>query len=293
MRVGLSALWDRRPLLIRAQGHRGPRTKGWSMRIGVIAFIAFVLAAVAAPLLTPYDPVKLDLLSALQPPSFAHPFGTDHLGRDVLTRVIFGAQVDLQIGLIGVSIPLVIGTIIGLLAGYFGGITDAIIGRVIDVVIAFPFLVLVVAIVAMLGPGLVNLFIAITVVSWVLYARILRGETMAVRQREYVIAAEGLGYGHLRVMLRHILRNAIAPALIFAMSDFVLDLQLGATLSFFGLGVKPPRAEWGLMIAESRNFMLSAPWTVLFPGLAIILLSFIVSLIGEGIADRVRGLHDE
>jgi peptide/nickel transport system permease protein len=292
MRADLSTLRDRRLMNFQLWGRRraGPRT--WSMRIGVVAFIAFVLAALAAPLLTPYDPITLDLLSALQSPSLTHPFGTDYLGRDVLTRVIYGARVDLQIGLIGVAIPLTIGTIIGLIAGYFGGITDAVIGRAIDVVIAFPFLVLVVAIVAMLGPGLVNLYIAITVVSWVLYARILRGETMAVRQREYIIAAEGLGYGHLRVMLRHILRNAIAPALIFAMSDFVLDLQLGATLSFFGLGVRPPRAEWGVMIAESRNFMLTAPWTVLFPGLAIILLSFIASLIGEGIADRVRGLDE-
>lgn len=292
MRTQLSALWDRRLIDVRPRTPRGPRAKAWSMRIGMVAFITFVLAALAAPLLSPYDPIKLDLLSALQSPSFGHPFGTDYLGRDVLTRVIYGAQVDLQIGLIGVAIPLVIGTIVGLIAGYFGGITDAIIGRVIDVVIAFPFLVLVVAIVAMLGPGLVNLYIAITAVSWVLYARIIRGETIAVRQREYIVAAEGLGYGHLRVMLRHILRNAIAPALIFAMSDFVLDLQLGATLSFFGLGVRPPRAEWGVMIAESRNFMLTAPWTVIFPGLAIILLSFIVSLIGEGIADRVRGLHE-
>ena len=159
---------------------------------GVTAFAAFVLIALAAPILTAYDPTKLDLLSALQNPSLAHPFGTDYLGRDVLTRVIFGAQVDLQIGLIGVSVPFVIGTIVGLLAGYFGGITDAIIGRVIDVVIAFPFLVLVVAIVAMLGPGLVNLYIAITVVSWVLYARIVRGEVLALRSREYVLAARSL-----------------------------------------------------------------------------------------------------
>jgi peptide/nickel transport system permease protein len=264
----------------------------WSMSLGLIGFALFVIAALGAPLLAPYDPVKLDLLSVLQPPSAAHPFGTDQLGRDILSRVIYAARIDLQIGFIGVAIPLVIGAFIGLVAGYFRGLTDSVIGRVIDVVIAFPFLVLVIAIVAMLGPGLVNLYIAISAVSWVLYARIVRGETMAIRRREYILAAESLGYGHLRTMLRHILPNVLAPAFVFAMSDFVLDLQLGATLSFFGLGVQPPAAEWGLMIAETRSFMLTAPWTVVFPGLAIIVVSFFVSLIGDGLADRVRGLDD-
>jgi peptide/nickel transport system permease protein len=281
------------PALRRSPGRSRQAPLGsWSMSIGVVGFAIFVLAAVAAPILTHYDPVQLDLLSTLQPPSIAHPFGTDHLGRDILARVIYGARIDLQIGLIGVAIPLVIGTVVGLVAGYFGRWADTIIGRVIDIVIAFPFLVLVIAIVAMLGPGLVNLYIAISVVSWVLYARIVRAETLAIRRREYILAAESLGYGHLRTMLRHILPNVVAPAFVFGMSDFVLDLQLGATLSFFGLGVQPPTPEWGLMIAETRNFMLTAPWTVLFPGLAIIAVSFFVSLIGDGLADRVRGLDE-
>jgi peptide/nickel transport system permease protein len=262
------------------------------MTVGSVGFAILALMAVAAPILTRYDPVQLDLLSALQPPSLTHLFGTDHLGRDILARVIYGARIDLQIGLIGVAIPLAIGTVVGLVAGYFSGWADTIIGRVIDIIIAFPFLVLVIAIVAMLGPGLVNLYIAITVVSWVLYARIVRAETLAIRRREYILAAESLGYGHLRTMLRHVLPNVLAPAFVFGMSDFVLDVQLGATLSFFGLGVQPPTAEWGLMIAETRNFMLTAPWTVVFPGLAIIIVSFFVSLIGDGLADRVRGLDE-
>jgi peptide/nickel transport system permease protein len=262
------------------------------MSVGIVGFAIFILMALAAPILTPYDPVQLDLLAVLRPPSLTHPFGTDHLGRDILARVIYGARVDLQIGLIGVAIPLAIGTVAGLVAGYFGRWVDTIMGRVIDIIIAFPFLVLVIAIVAMLGPGLVNLYIAISVVSWVLYARIVRAETLAIRRREYILAAESLGYGHLRTMLRHVLPNVVAPAFVFGMSDFVLDLQLGATLSFFGLGVQPPTAEWGLMIAETRNFMLTAPWTVVFPGLAIITVSFFVSLIGDGLADRVRGLDE-
>jgi peptide/nickel transport system permease protein len=264
--------------------------RSWTQRIGVLGFMAFVLAAIFAPLLTPYDPIKLDASMGLRPPSVAHPFGTDQLGRDVLTRVIYAARIDLQIGLIGVTIPLVIGTFVGLIAGYVGGWTDTVISRVIDVVIAFPFLVLVIAIVAMLGPGLINLYIAVSLVSWVLYARIVRGETLALKRREYVVAAHGLGFGNGRVMFRHILPNALAPALVFGMSDFVLDVQLGATLSFFGLGVQAPTPEWGLMIAESRNFILTAPWVVIFPGLAIVALSFFVSLIGDAMADAVRAI---
>jgi peptide/nickel transport system permease protein len=260
------------------------------MRVGLGGIALLALAAALAPLILPYDPTRLDLAGGLQAPSLAHWFGTDQLGRDVLTRVIYGARIDLQIGAIGVAVPLAIGLVLGLLAAYLGGWVDALIGRLIDIVIAFPFLVLVIAIVAMLGPGLINLYIAISLVSWVLYARIVRGEVLALRSREYVLAARSLGFGNGRIMFRHILPNAIAPAFVFAMSDFVLDVQLGATLSFFGLGVQAPTPEWGLMIAESRNLMFTAPWTVLFPGLAIIVVSFFVSLIGDGLADQVRGV---
>jgi peptide/nickel transport system permease protein len=262
----------------------------WSMRIGLAGIALLALAAAFAPLILSGDPIKLNLAEGLQPPSLAHWFGTDQLGRDVLTRVIYGARVDLQIGAIGVAIPLAIGLVLGLLAAYFGGWVDALIGRLIDVVIAFPFLVLVIAIVAMLGPGLINLYIAISLVSWVLYARIVRGEVLALRSREYVLAARSLGFGDARIMFRHVLPNAIAPAFVFAMSDFALDVQLGATLTFFGLGVQAPTPEWGLMIAEGRNLMFTAPWIVIFPGLAIIVVSFLVSLIGDGLADRVRGI---
>ena len=262
----------------------------WSMRVGLAGIALLALAAALAPLILPGDPIKLNLTEGLEPPSLTHWFGTDQLGRDVLTRVIYGARIDLQIGAIGVAIPLAIGLVLGLLAAYFGGWVDALIGRLIDVVIAFPFLVLVIAIVAMLGPGLINLYIAISLVSWVLYARIVRGEVLALRSREYVLAARSLGFGDARIMFRHVLPNAIAPAFVFAMSDFALDVQLGATLTFFGLGVQAPTPEWGLMIAEGRNLMFTAPWIVIFPGLAIIIVSFLVSLIGDGLADRVRGI---
>jgi peptide/nickel transport system permease protein len=264
----------------------------WSLRIGFMGFALILLAAIFAPYVTAYDPVALDLRNALRAPSLQHLMGTDHLGRDVFTRVVFAARIDLQIGAIGVALPLMIGSIIGLAAGYYGGWVDAVIGRIVDVVIAFPFLVLVIAIVAMLGPGLINLYIALTVVSWVLYTRIVRAETIALKKREYVLAARNLGFGHLRIMFGHILPNAIAPALVFAMSDFALDVQVGATLSFFGLGAQPPTPEWGLMIAETRSMMLTAPWVVVGPGLAIVIVSLVVSLIGDGMADKVRGLDE-
>lgn len=264
----------------------------WALWLGLAGFGVIVLAAVFAPFVTPYDPIALDLANALLPPSLTHPMGTDHLGRDVLARVIYAARIDLQIGAIGVALPLIIGAIVGLVAGYYGGWVDAVIGRIVDVIIAFPFLVLVIAIVAMLGPGLVNLYIALTAVSWVLYARIVRAEAIALKKREYVLAARNLGFGHLRIMFGHILPNAVAPALVFAMSDFALDVQVGATLSFFGLGAQPPAPEWGLMIAETRSMMLSAPWVVVGPGLAIVVVSLVVSLIGDGLADKVRRLDD-
>jgi len=261
---------------------------GWSLRIGLLGIAAVGALASFAPLVAPYDPTALGLGSALTPPSPAHWFGTDQLGRDILTRVLYAGRIDLQIGTIGVIIPLIIGVVIGLFAGYYAGWRDALLGRVIDVVTAFPFLVLVLAIVAMLGPGLRNFYIAITLVSWVAYARIVRGEALSVRGRGYILAAKSLGFSDVRIMFRHLLPNVIVPALVFGMSDFVLDILAGASLGFFGLGVQPPTPEWGVMIAEGRNFIITAPWVVIFPGVAIIVTSFFVSLIGDNVSDIVR-----
>jgi peptide/nickel transport system permease protein len=210
------------------------------------------------------------------------------LGQDVFSRVIYASRVDLQIGIVGVTIPLIIGTTVGLFAGYYGGWLDTVIGRLIDIFTAFPFLVLVIAIVAMLGPGLRNLYIAIAAVSWVAYARIIRGETLSAKRREYVVAAHGLGYSGPRLMFRHVLPNVVAPAVVFSMSDFVLDIVAGASLGFFGLGVQPPQAEWGVMIADGRNFITTASWLVFFPGLAIVVVGFFFSLLGDGLADYIR-----
>jgi peptide/nickel transport system permease protein len=260
----------------------------WTRRIGLIGIVAITLLAILAPLVSPYDPTALNTGLGLTPPSLEHPFGTDQLGRDVFARVLYGVRIDLQIGAIGVAIPLVIGVIVGLIAGYYSGWLDVLIGRVIDVVVAFPFLVLVIAIVAMLGPGLVNFYIAVSLVSWVAYARIVRGETLVAKRREYVLAARSLGYRDARIMFRHILPNVVAPTFVFAMSDFVLDILAGASLGFFGLGVPTPTPEWGVMIAEGRNFIITAPWVVVFPGLAIVVVGFFFSLLGDSLADQVR-----
>jgi peptide/nickel transport system permease protein len=261
---------------------------GWSRRLGVLGMLLIIAVAVGAPLIAQYDPAAVNTKASLNPPSLSHLFGTDQLGRDVLARVLYAARVDLLIGFVGVAIPLVAGVVIGLAAGYFGGWLDAVIGRVIDVVVAFPFLVLVIAIVAMLGPGLVNFFIAVSIVSWVAYARIVRGETLGAKRREYVLSARALGYSDLRIMFWHILPNVVVPAFVFGMSDFILDILVGASLGFFGLGVQPPTPEWGVMIAEGRNFVLTAPWVVVFPGLAIIAVGFFSSLLGDAVADQVR-----
>jgi peptide/nickel transport system permease protein len=266
---------------------------GWERRIGIVGIAAIVLLAIFAPLVTHFDPTAIDPVSALQSPSLAHPFGTDMYGRDVLARVLFGARIDLQIGIIGVAIPLVCGTAIGLIAGFYGGWIDAVIGRVIDVVVAFPFLILVIAIVAMLGPGLLNFYIAVSLVSWVAYARIIRAEVLSARGREYVLAARMLGYSDTRIMFRHLLPNVVPAVFVFAMSDVVLDILTGASLGFFGLGVQPPTPEWGVMIADGRDFITTAWWMVAFPGLAIIVTGFFFSLLGDGLADFVRRFDAE
>jgi peptide/nickel transport system permease protein len=264
---------------------------GWPLRVGLVGFALIAVLALLAPWITPYDPTALGLADGLQPPNSAHWFGTDQLGRDILTRVLHAARTDLQIGTVGVIVPLIIGAVLGLFAGYYAGWPDAILGRIVDVVTAFPFLVLVLAIVAMLGPGLTNFYIAITLVSWVAYARIVRGEALSARGRGYILAARSLGYGDLRIMFRHLLPNVMVPAFVFGMSDFVLDILAGASLGFFGLGVQPPTPEWGVMIAEGRNFILTAPWIVVFPGVAIVVTAFFVSLVGDSASDMVRRVH--
>ena len=253
--------------------------------VGAGLLAAFLVLALAAPVFAPFDPILQDPQARLQPPSLQHLFGTDNFGRDVLSRVIWGARIDLQIAAFGVIFPFLIGTFVGTVAGYFGGIVDTIFMRFIDIILAFPFLVLMLAIIAILGPGLTSFFIAMALVGWVSYARLIRAQILVLKTTDYAVAALSLGFSRPRIMFRHLLPNAIAGSLVFAMSDAVLVLLNGAAISYLGLGVQPPVAEWGVMVAEGQAFITTAWWITLFPGIAIVVLAFAFSLIGDGLAE--------
>lgn len=270
-----SARFGRRPMLL----------------TGLAILGAFVAMALLAPLVAPYDPIYQDAAVKLQPPSLAHPFGTDNFGRDVLSRVIWGARIDLQIAVIGVIFPFLIGTGVGTIAGFFGGWVDALFMRIIDVVLAFPFLVLMLSIIAILGPGLGSFYIAMALVGWVSYARLIRAQILVLKTQDFAVAAASLGFSRLRIMFRHLLPNALAGSLVFVMSDAVLVLLNGAAISYLGLGVQPPVAEWGVMVAESQGFITQAWWITLFPGLAIVTFAFGFSLTGDALADLL-GVHE-
>jgi peptide/nickel transport system permease protein len=263
---------------------RLPRTLlAGSVILGTLLILSFFPG-----LLAPYDPLALDYTAISQAPSAGHPFGTDNLGRDVLSRVIWATRIDMQIALFATLFPLLFGTVIGALVGYYGGVLDAVFGRVVDMTITMPFLVLVIAIVAALGPGLLNMYIAVSVVGWVFYAQIMRAEVQVQKQSDYAAAARVLGYGEPRIIFRHLLPNAITPIIVYWMTDMALAILLGSSLGYLGLGAQPPTAEWGVLIADGKNFMSTAWWMSVFPGIAIVLAGLGFSLVGDSIADVFR-----
>lgn len=253
---------------------------------GVLIVGGWVVVALLAPWIAPYDPIAHNLPEKLQGPSLRHLLGTDNFGRDLLSRVMHGARIDLQMGVIGVIFPFMIGTVVGAIAGYSGRWVDATLMRLIDIVLAFPFLVLMLAIIAFLKPGLVSFYIAITLVGWVSYARLVRVQVLVLKDSDFVVAARSLGFGPLRILFRHVLPNCIAGSIVFAMSDVVLVVLSGSAISYLGLGVQPPIAEWGVMIAEGQNFISTAWWITTFPGLAIVSMAFGFSLLADGLAAR-------
>ena len=260
-----------------------------SLIVGGGLLLAVIVVALAAPLVTSYNPDEIDPLHPLAAPfSAGHLFGTDSFGRDILARMLYGGRIDLLIAFGATSVTLVAGTAIGLLSGYVGGWIDATIMRIVDLVFAFPFFVLVIAIVAMLGPSVFNMFIAIWMTSWISYARITRGHTLAAKRQEYVLAAKALGYRGRRVMLRHILPNVLSFVVIFAMVDAVGNILLGAALGFLGLGAKPPSPEWGVMISDGQSYIFTAWWLSTIPGIAIVIVGVGFSLLGDGLADILR-----
>jgi peptide/nickel transport system permease protein len=256
--------------------------------VGGVLLAVLVIAATLAPLLTTYDPEAQDFDQLLQAPSSHHLFGTDNLGRDVFTRVLYGARIDLRIGIVAVVFPFLFGSLLGSAAGYYGGWVDTIVMRTVDVIIAVPFLVLVIAIVAFLGPGEINILIAIGSVGWVHYARLVRGEVLREKNLEYVAAARALGFRRWRIILGHLLPNAIAPAFIYLTSDIVLVILTTSALGFLGLGVRPPAPEWGMMISDGREFLANAWWIATMPGFACMYTGLTFIMLGDGVADLLR-----
>jgi len=255
---------------------------------GVILVTLIFLLAIFGPALAPFDPIETDYSARLQPPNSTHWLGTDKFGRDILSRILYGTRINLQIGIICVIFPFIFGVIIGLISGYYGGLVDTLLMRLVDISVAFPFYVLVISILAILGPGIRNMYIALSLVGWIAYAKIVRGEVLIAKNLEYVLAAKALGYSDIRIMGGHLLANTISPAIVFAMSDVVLCILAGSSLGFLGLGVQPPTPEWGVMIADGREYITTAPWLPIFPGLAIAIVGISFSLLGDGLSSLLR-----
>ncbi|MDQ0394817.1 ABC transporter permease [Labrys monachus] len=271
----------------------GQEIGSWSatLKIGLVLMAIIVLLAVFAPLVAPFDPDMQDFDAILEPPGLVHLFGTDNLGRDIFSRVLFGSRLDLLAGLIMTYVPFAYGVMIGAYSGYRGGWVDAVVNTVINVAIAFPFLVLIIVVVAVLGPGIHNIYISVFLLAWTMYARLARAEMMVERAKDYVLAARVLGFPTRRILLRHALPNIIGSSIVFSMSDFVLNILLLSGLSFIGLGIQPPIPEWGAMIAEGKEFILQAWWICTMPGLAVVLTGTALSLIGDGLARRLGDRH--
>lgn len=254
---------------------------------GAIVILVMVVASLAAPLLTSYNPVRMSPADRFQAPSAQHPFGTDQLGRDVLTRVLHGGRLSLPMGVVPITVAALIGTFIGLLVGYIGRTFDLVVMRVLDVWIAFPPILLAMAIVTVLGTGLTNIMIALGI-AWIpYYARMVRGSVLAAKERTYVDAARALGGRDLRIMTRHVLPNVIAPVMVMSSMGVANAILAGAALSFLGLGAQAPAPEWGTSLADARQFIRQAWWIGFFPGLAIAVTVLGANLMGDGIRDAL------
>jgi peptide/nickel transport system permease protein len=258
-----------------------------SALVGGAILVVMILTALLAPALSPYDPIKASQRTSLEAPSAAHPMGTDRFGRDILSRVLWGGRLSLPVGFVSVLIAAVFGVSLGLLAGYYGGRIDALIMRCVDLMLAFPGILLALVIVAILGGSLLNLMIAVGIASIPDYVRITRGTVLSIREREFVLAARTVGASSLAIIVRHILPNILAPVIVLATLGMASAIITGSTLSFLGLGIKPPTPEWGNMLDEGRGFLQRAWWVAFFPGLAIMLTVFSINLLGDGLRDAL------
>jgi len=256
-------------------------------RAGAVLLAVLAVAAVFGPLITPHDPTAIDPLQALKPPSLAHPFGTDNLGRDLLSRVIAGARVSLSLAVLTGFAAMLLGVVVGAISGYAGGWIDSVLMRIVDVLLAFPSLILALAVAGTLGEGYVSLLVAMIATLWARNARLIRGAVLAERTRPYVEASRALGTRPVRLIWRHILPNVIWPFVVLLSLEMGRSILLVAALDYLGVGVQPPTPEWGTMVADARLFVFSAPWMIGFPGLAIALTVAAFNLVGEGLRDAV------
>ena len=255
--------------------------------IGLIIIISLAFIALFAPFIAPHDPIEQNLDKRLLTPCREYPMGTDDLGRCLLSRIIYGARVSLKLGVIVVGIITVIGVTLGLISGYYGGIVDEIIMRLVDVVLAFPGIILALAVAGALGPGLFNVMLALAMVGWTGLARVVRGSVLSVKQKEFVESARALGCSDLHIMTRHILPNVMAPVIVLATLDMAFIILAAAGLSFLGLGAQPPTPEWGSMLNNGRAFMRTAPHLTTFPGLAIMVAVLAFNFLGDGLRDAL------
>ncbi|MFT4044051.1 MAG: ABC transporter permease [Gordonia sp. (in: high G+C Gram-positive bacteria)] len=261
---------------------------GATLIAGIVITGTIIMLAVFAPLVTAHSPTAQDLGGGLAAPSARHLLGTDQLGRDLWSRVVYAARTDLSVGVLAVLAPLVIGTVLGVVSGYFGGLADRAIGLLTDTVMAFPFYVIVLALVAVLGAGQFSIYVALALVAWVNYARVIRNVTKGFLAENWVIAAHGGGLSRSRVIVRHILPNAIPQLIVLAVTDVVFVILAVVTLSYLGLGIQPPTPDWGTMISDGRSFITTQWWISFFPGLAVLLTGIGFSLLADGLADLYR-----
>ncbi len=275
---------------VRAVARRRPSFRAV---FGLTVLVLMSSAALLAPQIAPWDPARQMLIKRLRPPAWQarglreHPLGTDHLGRDILSRILYGGRISLGVGLSAVTLAALIGVTLGLLAGFYGGRTDAVVMRVVDVFLAIPYILLAMGVVFALGPSLLNVILVMAVTRWVQFARIVRADVLSIREREFVSGARARGNRSLRLLLRHVLPNALTPIIVVATLELAFMIIYESALSFLGLGVQPPTPTWGWMLSDGRNYIATAWWLATFPGLAIMLTVLAVNLLGDWLRDTL------
>jgi peptide/nickel transport system permease protein len=255
--------------------------------VGGVIFLLIIIMAAIAPLLAPFDPIKLNVVDSLQAPSGRHWLGTDQFGRDILSRIIYGSRISVAMGVVAVAISVVGGSVLGLISGFFRGVTDMLVSRLVDVMLGFPGILLALVVIAVLGTNLSSAMIAVGVSGMPIFIRVVRGSTLSAREYQYVEAARVVGCGNFRILFRHVMPNVAAPIIVLATLGIPGAIIAGAALSFLGLGIKPPTADWGEMLSNGRSFMSTAWWLSTFPGLALMIMVMAINLFGDGLRDAL------